>query len=138
MKKFWVLVILLCWFFLELKKKKVFSWFRFCRLFLCFFSVRLLVRVIDCKNIIYVDDCFMCNKILSKLIVWCFLMCDVGLWLLKCDCDCGLLSVIVIMLSDVLMVIIIYIICISIVWGSVRLYMWIVMYFMYLILLVVS
>lgn len=73
----------------------------------------LLVRVIDCKNIIYVDDCFMCNKILSKLIVWCFLMCDVGLWLLKCDC--GLLGVIVIRLSDVLMVIIIYIICISIV-----------------------
>lgn len=71
----------------------------------------LLVRVIDCKNIIYVDDCFMCNKILSKLIVWCFLMCDIGLWLLKCDC--GLLGVI--MLSDVLMVIIIYIICISIV-----------------------
>lgn len=120
------------------KEKKTFSRSRSCRPSPCPLSAGLLVRVIDCKNIIYVDDCFMCNKTPSKSIVWCSPTRDAGLWPLKRDCDCGPLSVTATTLSDALTVITIYITCTSTARGSVRLHTRTVMYFMHLILSVVS
>lgn len=137
-KKFRVSVSPPCRLFLEPKKKKAFSRSRSCRPSPCPLSAGLLVRVIDCKNIIYVDDCFMCNKSPSKSIVWCSPTRDAGLWPLKRDCDCGPLSVTATTLSDALTVITIYITCTSTARGSVRLHTRTVMYFMHLILSVVS
>lgn len=133
-KKFRVSVSPPCRLFLEPKKKKAFSRSRSCRPSPCPLSAGLLVRVIDCKNIIYVDDCFMCNKTPSKSIVWCSPTRDAGLWPLKRDCDCGPLSVTATTLSDARTVITIYITCTSTARGSVRLHTRTVMYFMHLIL----